>query len=135
MTKRQFTINIFLTSFVGYFIGSIAYSLLGGDSNLMRFLYGIISASLIGIIYYAYSRQKHINLLKEMKTEEKDERGQFIRGKASYYTLLFIMSLVLAIFVFTLIKDYKIISMILAISYVLTLAFHMVVTSHLSNKI
>lgn len=133
MNKKRYYINIFLIGFVGYFIGTIAYSLLGGDNRLGSYLSGLVAASSIALLYYLFLRKKHAKMLKEIELERKDERGQVISGKSSLYTLVLAGVLTLLIFVFSIAKGYEAISMMIGGAYVLTIVFNLMVDSYLSK--
>lgn len=65
--------------------------------------------------------------------EQKDKRGQVIAGKTSSYTLILATVLSLSIYVFSLVKGYEVISIMIGISYIITLIFNVVLHSYLDK--
>ena len=83
------------------------------DNPLNSVLIGLLAvgiAASIGALYHLYIRKKYPKLVKTIANEEKDERGQLIRGKTSTYTFIFITILAAGLFIYSFLNDYKIIS-------------------------
>lgn len=133
MTKKRYSINIFLTGFMGYLVGTVGYTLIGGEKELLYYLSGLLVASFLSLIYYFYSRKRHEKLLNELERERKDERGQIIAGKSSSYTLMLTMVLCISIYVFSVVKGYEIISIMIGVSYIITMIFHSLIHSYLER--
>ncbi|UJF16004.1 hypothetical protein LZ578_02335 [Jeotgalibaca sp. MA1X17-3] len=133
MTKKRYSIHIFLTGFIGYMVGTIGYSLMGGENRTLYYLSSFISASVISFLYYFYSRKKYKNIIKEIEREQNDERGQIINGKTSSYTLILTMILSLSIFLYSLVKGYELVSIIIGVSYIITWVFYLVLHLYLEK--
>lgn len=43
MTKKRYSIHIFLTGFIGYIMGTTGYSLMGGENRVLYYLSGFCS--------------------------------------------------------------------------------------------
>lgn len=134
MNKKKYTISIYLTGFLGYYIGTVGYTLIGGDNKVIYQLSGFLMASLIGFIYYLYSKKRYSKVLKEITMEQKDERGQIIAGKSSMYTLLLTVILSISIFIFSVIKDYDLIAIVIGVLYIIALIFYLVIHSYLEKN-
>lgn len=138
MNEKKLGIRAALTGVIGYFVGSALYSLLGGGDNTFKSVLlgvlGVVVAAGIGVLNYLYVRKKYPKAVKAMAAEEKDERGQLIRGKNSSYTLILIAFLTSGLFIFSVLKGYEIISYIIAGSYVITVLFNIAIHSYLNKN-
>ena len=118
---------------LGYFLGSILSNLFS-DDPIVQGLITILTIAVVGILTYFYLKNKYPEVIKEEATLEKDERGQFIRGKTSTYTLMFIAVLAAIIFTYAYVNDQIILSYMIASGYVLTIFFNISVNSFLNKK-
>lgn len=135
MNKRKYNLNIFLIGAIGYFIGGVIYSFLGGEERLISSLASIITTSILGVAYYLYARKKHSREFEIIDSMENDERGRIIRGKTSSYTLILIMLLSAGIFIFSVLENLRMISILIGVSYIIAIVFNVGVNFYLNNKI
>lgn len=139
MNEKRLTIKMGLSSFLGYYAGTTIYSLLSMNNSLpnnnLRYLSGFIASVIIGGAYYLYIRKKYPKFLKEMQAETQDERGQLIQGKASTYTLILATIMAAGLHVYSILKGYEVISLMIGASYILGLIFYIAVNNYLSKRI
>lgn len=122
---------------IASFVGIIVDKHDGGKNTFNSLLLGILGigvAAIIGAIYHLYLRKKYPKTVKGMAAGEKDERGQLIRGKTSTYTLIFISFLAAGLFIYSFLKEYKIISSIISTCFVITVFFNITVNSYLDKN-
>lgn len=133
MRKNKMSIYSGFAGVLGYFLGSILSNLFS-DDPIVQGLITILTIAVVGILTYFYLKNKYPEVIKEEATLEKDERGQFIRGKTSTYTLMFIAVLAAIIFTYAYVNDQIILSYMIASGYVLTIFFNISVNSFLNKK-
>ena len=133
MNRKKYLITIFLSGFLGYFGGIIGYTIIGGDNKVIYQLSGLVMASMIGFIYYLYSKKKYSKELKEIKIEQKDERGQIIAGKSSMYTLILTVILSISIFIISILIGYELIAILIGVLYIVILTFYLLIHSYLEK--
>ncbi len=99
--KKEY-LAYFISGFIGYLVGSVAYTVLSEDKGqnvaAFKFISGILFASLLFIITKVYVSIKHRDFKNRKDQILKDERNILIREKAAYLTL---MILLLTLFVAT----------------------------------
>lgn len=85
---------------LGYFAGTVLYSLLGsGEDPFYRLLAGAVVSGIFWMLSDWREARKHPDLLEKRKIEDRDERNQWIRGKAAQSTsATAIMTLFLLLF-------------------------------------
>lgn len=116
MRKNKMSIYSGFAGVLGYFLGSILSNLFS-DDPIVQGLITILTIAVVGILTYFYLKNKYPEVIKEEATLEKDERGQFIRGKTSTYTLMFIAVLAAIIFTYAYVNDQIILSYMIASEY------------------
>lgn len=134
MRKNIMSIYSGFAGVLGYFLGSILSNLFS-DDPIVQGLITILTIAVVGILTYFYLKNKYPEVIKEEATLEKDERGQFIRGKTSTYTLMFIAVLAVIIFTYAYVNDQIILSYMIAGAYVLTVLFNIAMNSFLNKRI
>lgn len=94
--RKQLIVGI-----LGYFAGTVLFSLLGGGSDpFYRLLAGAVGSGTFWMLSDLQERRRHPDLKEKRKIEDKDERNQWIRGKAAQCTIATaIMTLLLLLFV------------------------------------
>lgn len=139
MNKNKLTLYSAFAGGFGYFLGTILYELFFdtrfADNSIIEALVIVATAALVGISTYFYLKNKYPDLTKELATLEKDERGQFIRGKTSTYTLIFIAALAVILFTYAQFNGQTIFAKMIALAYVLTVLFNIGMNNYLNKKI
>lgn len=126
MSKNKRKGLLFMTGIISYFIGTGLYDYLIKETNrsgrtLFAFVFGAV---ILGLLYF-FMKQAKPEVIKDMQIEQKDEREDLIRGKASqttlniFYVLLFILILILIVF------DQELLSYAIGLVYITILAIHM----------
>ena len=138
MKKNKITLYSAFAGIFGYFLGTVLYELffsagVANDSPMKAFVI-VATAALVGISTYFYLKNKYPDLTKELATLEKDERGQFIRGKTSTYTLIFIAALTVILFSYAYFNEQTVLAKMIALAYVLTVLFNIGMNTYLNNK-
>lgn len=138
MNKNKRKIYNGMSGIAGYFIGTILYDLffkkVGSNNSLFKIIIILVVALSISKLSAIYLNYRHPETTTDTDIEETDERGQFIRGKSSIYTLLFIAALSLILFTYAYFKGYLVVSYMIAAGYVLTLVFNKVIQSILDKR-
>lgn len=87
-------------SFLGYFVGTTVFVMLGGQNDLFHAIFGFGGALLLAVLFDAFQNIRNPKLKSRAEELVKDERLTLIEGKSASYTLNFIY-LVLIIGVIT----------------------------------
>ena len=130
--KKEY-IAYFISGFIGYLLGSVAYTLLFEDTGqnivAFKFISGVLFASLLFIITKLYINVKHRDSKKRKKEIIRDERNVLIRGKAAYLTLtLLLLALFIAIIVFVIKQN-------IVLSYFATGIYIVIFISYILSRI
>lgn len=84
------------------------------------------------ILYHFYVKKKYPDIVKSIATEESD---QLIRGKTSTYKHVLVLILVVGSFAYSVIQEYEIVAYSIAISYLITVIFNLLINSYLNKKV
>lgn len=137
MNKNRFLIRIFISGFIGYFIGSIIYNLFNtGNGGLDKAILAlsVMVVAVIGILNYYYLKVKYPKVIEDIESEASDERGQFIRGRTAIYTITFIACLAGGLFIYSILLGNQILSYIIAGAIILTWIFNIAIKGYLDQR-
>lgn len=135
MNKRRYNINLFLSGFIGYFMGSIMYGLLVESNSKLGSIFGFVVGGVFGYLYHIYASKAYKEALDEVDIEEKDERGRYIKYQASFYTLSLLRFSILGLILYLILKDQLTISYISGGIYVVSAIFEFVLKAYLNKKL
>lgn len=96
---NRYYIMLGIYSFLGYFIGTTIFVLLGGQNSLQYSISGLLGASIIAITYNVYYQTKFPGLNRKAKELVNDERTIQVKGKSAVLTLNIIYVLLVIIMV------------------------------------
>ena len=134
MNKRRYNINLFLSGFIGYFMGSIMYGLLVESNSKLGSIFGFVVGGVFGYLYHIYASKAYKEVLDEVDIEEKDERGRYIKYQASFYTLSLLRISILGLILYLILKDQLIIGYIIGGIYVVSAIFEIIFKAYLSKS-
>ena len=125
MSERKRSVILSLTGFISFLVGTIIYDLLlQGDNHFWRFVFSTGIALVSFVALYVITKNVKPEVIKEIKIENKDEREQYILGKASSVTIKFINVTLLIFLIIFLYLGYEIIAYFIGAFYVLATIFH-----------
>lgn len=111
---KKESIAYFVAGLLGYFIGSISYTLLVKDTGQNVTAFKLISGILVASVFYSliklYVDVKYNDFKKRKEEIFKDERNIVIRGKAAYLTLTLLLIALFISIIIVVIKQNLILS-------------------------
>lgn len=87
---NRYYVLLAVSSFMGYFIGTTIFVLLGGQNNLYQSISGLFGSVMLASVYSIYYHKMTPGLDHKADELAKDERTLLVKGKSASMTLNFI---------------------------------------------
>lgn len=84
---NRYYVLLAVYSFLGYFIGTTLFVLLGGQNNLYHSISGLLGSVVLASIYSIYNHKMIPGLNRKANELTKDERTLLIKAKSASMTL------------------------------------------------
>lgn len=94
---KKYYLSRFLLGLLGYFIGGTIFVLMGGRGGFYRIIASVAFSGILFLLSEFITAKRNPVLKYNIEIEEQDERGQVIQGKASFFSLMFMMLVHLSI--------------------------------------
>lgn len=124
-----------MTGIISYFIGTGIYDfLIEGNSRSGRTFFSFAFAVFVRGILYLVTKRMKPEVIEEMTIEQKDEREEMIRGKASQTSLQIIYALLFLGIVLLIMAGQELLSYAIGVFYIIILIVHTVSQRYYQNR-
>lgn len=85
--KKQ-SLLVVILSFLGYFVGTTVYVLMGKDNAVLNFFSGLLFALILSGSFVLYEKFKYPGMKEKKRLLAQDERNIVINAQSAYYAVI-----------------------------------------------